>query len=577
MPFLSRARRVLRRNWLASLVVVVLLWIVATGVLLYSAAQDVRSGRDVLRSVESRIDDQDVDDSSLDGSLLQAAGHLENGHRKLSNPLVAPFRIVPFVGRQLRSATALTGAAEVMARTSYDTIAKARTLSDAVGDDRVQALTSLDRLSRDAAREVDDIDLGPEKGLIGPLRDARAEASTRLADAKTALRRGGAAIEAIATLLSREDTYLVLAGNSAEARAGSGMFLSAGSLRTGNGSVDLGDMRSIGEASAPVGSVQWPTELQTLWGWLEKQHDYRNLMASPRFDVSAPIAADVWEKAERGDVDGVIAIDTKFLEAILRATGPITVDGQTIDGDNVVNLLLYEQYQSLDGRDVTQIARREKLSDVARIAFERLDTGAWEPVQLAREIAKAANGRHLLVWSKDQGLNGLWQRAGVGGELYSDSLMMNVLNIGGNKLDYFLDVDATIDHSGSSEDEVTVTVQIANNAPSSGPEYVMGPFPGSGLKRGEYQGMLSFSLPTDAAAPRFDDGLPLTVDGVDGPSRVVATKINLLRGETKTFTLRFTLAAGVPFVVEPSARVPATDWHAAGVSWKDDHRRTVVR
>jgi hypothetical protein len=57
---------------------------------------------------------------------------------------------------------------------------------------------------------------------------------------------------------------------------------------------------------------------------------------------------------------------------------------------------------------------------------------------------------------------------------------------------------------------------------------------------------------------------------------VVATEIQLLRGEQKQYVLRFRLPEGYGHVtVEPSARYPSVTWTAGAKPWSDEAARTL--
>ena len=64
--------------------------------------------------------------------------------------------------------------------------------------------------------------------------------------------------------------------------------------------------------------------------------------------------------------------------------------------------------------------------------------------------------------------------------------------------------------------------------------------------------------------------------GPDGPTRVIARDVILLRGARQDATLRFTVPKGYEQVtIEPSARYPAVTWAADGQTWQDDSARTI--
>src|SRR3954447_22605803 len=161
-------------------------------------------------------------------------------------------------------------------------------------------------------------------------------------------------------------------------------------------------------------------------------------MTSPRMPASAPTALAMWRAAGRDPVDGVIVVDPVGLAAVLRATGPVEVNGERVAADDLVPLLLNGQYQSYGRSLGEQADRRELLGTIAKSAFRALDAGDWTPTTLARELATAVAGRHLLAWGADAVEQRGWVAAGLDGDLRTDSLLLSVLNRGTNKLDWFL-------------------------------------------------------------------------------------------------------------------------------------------
>src|SRR5207244_8808773 len=140
---------------------------------------------------------------------------------------------------------------------------------------------------------------------------------------------------AVASLLTGPRTYLVLAANNAEMRAGSGMFLSIGELTTSAGSLRLTGMSSVTEVPIPPG-VPVEGDLASRWGFIDPAADWRDLMLSPRFDASAQLATRMWAAAGRGPVDGVLVLDPVALSGILQATGPVQVGPRPIGRFRVV-------------------------------------------------------------------------------------------------------------------------------------------------------------------------------------------------------------------------------------------------
>ena len=159
-----------------------------------------------------------------------------------------------------------------------------------------------------------------------------------------------------------------------------------------------------------------------------------------------------------------------------------------------------------------------------------------------------------------------------------DSLLVSVLSRGGNKLDQYLDVHATLEmRRTGSHTEGVLRVALENKAPSGEAPYIDGPNPGlSGVNEGDYVGIVTVNLPGVASGGRFDGVSELVVAGADGPTRVIGTAIRLPRGGKQTLTARFELPrAEQSLRVQTAARFPALRWTAVGASWTDEGARTV--
>jgi len=567
----------LRRTLLAAFIS----WLVVSGAFFALAFVDAKKGRDALVAFRAEATSESLRSGAADAELRRTSVLLRRSHDRLHNPVVRPFHWLPVAGRQLRSADALTGAGAEVTAVTLDSLVSARALTDEIKVDKAGALSKIAVIASNAEARLAKVDLGPDEAVFAQLAKARNEIASNLTDVRTTLGRAAGGARGVSRLFQSNGSYLLIAANNAEMRAGAGMFLSVGSLKTGGGEVTLSKMETVASTlDVDAATVPWPEELHKLWSFMGKQGDMRNLMLSPRFDVSAPLAAEIWKQDGRGQVDGVLVIDPSLLQAMLRATGPVALDDRQVTAESVLTELLVDQYRTISptgSTDASQVARREGLSAVAEGAFGALNEGRWDPIVMARELGKAADGRHLLAWSRDEAQNADWRAAGVGGLLGADSLMLNISNVGSNKLDSFLQVSADMaEVTGRSGLDLSVTVTIKNTVPAGAPRYVLGPSPGTGLEAGEYRGMLSFSLPGDANAPRFDADVPVVAFGPDGPTKVIAGVVRVKRGETKTFVVRFSRPATARFtLVEPSARLPATNWTYRQERWTDASRYVI--
>ncbi|MCP4228400.1 MAG: DUF4012 domain-containing protein, partial [Actinomycetia bacterium] len=216
-------------------------------------------------------------------------------------------------------------------------------------------------MTRRTQSALGELDVGPERGLMSSLADARKRFTNELAEADKLLAEVETATAGLEEFLEGPNTYLLLAGNNSEMRAGSGAYLMAGTVRVVDGEVEVGELRPTGDIPIARGAVEVADEdLAARWGWLDIAVDWRNLSPSPRFPASAELAAAMWSELENEEVDGVIVLDPVALSAIMGETGPVELDGRSIGATDVVRELLFDQYWEED-IDI----RRDRLREIA--------------------------------------------------------------------------------------------------------------------------------------------------------------------------------------------------------------------
>jgi hypothetical protein len=563
------------------------LWLLLATFWMVRLASDLRAGRDAASAARELLGPDEVADGAPLGDLRVAQKRFDAAHDRAGGFVLAPLRLAPVIGRQLRSIDALSGAAEQVARVGVDAVERAGVLFDdpaGEGTARVDQVRALSAIVDDVAESLERVDdLGPFNGLIGPLADARNELAADLDDARRALADARTGARAALSLVEGPRKYLVIAANNAEMRAGSGMWLQGGVLRTRDGQLQLDDMVSLYLDADPAdGEVQPRGDFAARWGWLRPGDEWRNLMASPRFPVSAEMAVRMWKAATGEDVDGVIAIDAIGLQAIVEATGPVRFEGRTYDAEDVPQQVLHDQYSQFgdlldDEAGANQAARREALAALAESAVGAIDRGDYPASTLIRTLGDAIEGRHVLAWTPDEVEQAGWEAADMDGELEADSLALSLLNHGANKLDWFTTVEAELSvELGPAGWDATVEVEITNNTPATGETtYVQGPYPGNDLAPGAYRGLLAVNLPAYASGARFEGVETLAVVGPDGDSQVIGYQFDLPRGRTQRAVLHFLLPPHANrLLIEPSARVPGIVWHHGEEQWQDSSSRT---
>lgn len=560
------------------------MWVVLCGTSLAKARRDALAGIDAVERAERLTSPSELVEGTAGEPLREAADAFRLAREDLDHPALLPLRVLPVVGRQVRSARALVGAADDIVDIGIRAVDEAQAtlaLPRRTGPER---LALLRRLGVAAARfdaELGTVDLGPGRALVGPLGERRSELAERLDEVRDAMGTGATVATGLADLLAGPRTYLVVGANNAEMRAGSGMFLSLGVLTFADGSMALGGFRPAAELVLPAGTGPPITDpdLAARWGWMNPNTEWRNLAASPRFAPNAELAAQMWLAHQGQAVDGVLMVDPVALRGLLTSTGPVAVAGRAVSADNVLALLLHDQYAGIDeGGESAQAARREMLGLIAATTLDAVQRQEGDVGALATAFGDMAAGRHLMAWSRDPAGQEVWEAAGVTGALADRSLLVSVLNRGGNKLDPFLDVDAGLDVEPAPGGGTTVELRVTmrNTTPEGEGAYVAGgghrslPDVGPGV----YHGLLSVNLPGSADDVTVDGGPPLAAAGPDGPTTVAAWPVRVERGATQTAVVRFRLPTGMrDLTVEPSARVPAVAWSAEGQTWDSGPRR----
>jgi hypothetical protein len=553
---------------------VVVLWLIAVAVVLVLGVRDASHATAEVNQAKSNLSAADLVSGGAGPQLAAAGAEFSRAKSLLDSPIVAPLDILPVLGRQLRSVQDLAGAAAQVSHIGATAVTEARTVLDAphqFGPDRITALHRLALLGQFTDAALAHIDSGPDQALIGPVASKHDAFIRQLDQARTTLQHASAVATAVAGILQGPQRYLVLMGNNAEMRAGSGAYLEAGMLTTSDGELHLTDVVPTSGIPAAPGAVPVTGNLETNWGWLLPGVDWRNLGLTPQFDVNGPLAARMWQSVTGQSVDGVLAVDVDTLQQFLQVTGPVTLpDGTVMNAGNVVQYLTHDQYVGLNDSDTSQ-NRVDRLGAIATASLNALDNEPLDLKSLADAMTGATSGRHLLLWSAAPSDEDAWQAGGVAGQLSADSAMVAVINRGGNKLDQYLGVSADLQLSaGPGATEGTLTVDLDNQTPPGQSQFIAGPYPGLGTVYGEYIGLLAVNLPPEASDLQVRGGAPVDARGAEGPDWVLATPVDVKAGASQQIVVTFRMPAGHgSMTVVPSARLTPVSWHYRGAIHSD--------
>lgn len=562
-----------------------LVWLGLAAFQLVAAANAARAGMhatDALREVASEdLTDlanslggtsDDVEEETAAAALAKAADDFSDTNRRVRSPVVRPLYFLPVLGRQLRSVDALSAAAAITASEAGSAVSQLEailTSSTATGGNRLDAINRSEDVLSTLKVGIEDLDLGPTEGLIGPLANAHNRFAREYDRVNTTLDSTLTAVAGVQAFLSGPTKYLLLAANNAEMRAGSGMYLQAGDIRVTDGDFAVGQLDATEGLVLSEKTDTVDSDVESLWGVLEPGREWRNTNLSPRFDATSAMAADMWAARTGEELDGVMAVDIVGVRQLLELTGPVILDsGETVSAENVERDLLVDQYRKY-GDD--RSARRERLGQVARAALEAINTRPVSASDLLDAIRDLGAGRHLLMWSPHPTQQDAWITLGTDGSVPADALLLSIMNRGGNKLDPYLHVSSVI--TSSTDDKLrhlSVEVTTVNSATADLPGYVAGPHPGTDLIAGEYKGIMALTIPGSAGNITMPGARPAAL-GTDGASNVAATEIRVKPGESLTTRFDFDITGEQrSLLVLPSARIPPTVWAFGQMSFTDE-------
>lgn len=574
MASLRRHRRVVLAIGL------VVVWLGLATWLLRDAGRALDAGHDELEAARTGATPASLLDPATTSRLDRASRHFATARSRLRSPVVTPLRLVPVVGRHIRSADRVVATASGATAAAQDGVAQldelARRPVDS-GPARLVVLEELADLMADTRRTMAALDPGSADALVTPLAEAVTEIATERDDSVTGLERAESATRTLVDVLRGPTPYLLLGANNGEMRAGSGMFLTASVVRFDQGRLALGEVRPTQELVLPAGSVAVSDDLAANWPWLDPGRDFRNLALTADFPQSAAAATAMWARVPGGEaVGGVIAVDVDALRSLLRVVGPVVVDGVTYDADTVRGELLRGQYARFGEGGDARDERRDALGTVARAVFERIEAGGWELDDMATALTDAVQGRHLLVWSVDPAHRQAWAGVGADGHLTDRTVSVALVNRGANKLDSYVDTTLEVEAEPGPDGRhrLTLTYAITNDGPVDGPRYVVGPNI-DGLVAGAYRGIVVVNVPPASSDLRIT-GVRPTLAGVDGPTSVLGGEVELAPGATSEVVVTLTLPRGLDVVtLEPSARIPRTRLVLGDREPTVDRRRSV--
>lgn len=357
----------------------------------------------------------------------------------------------------------------------------------------------------------------------------------------------------------KDRTWFVALQNLTEARGTGGIFGAYSVLHIDDGALTMTASGSDKDlVPTPVPTDGLPEDF--LSNEADNINDWRTINVSPNFPYTGQLVLNEWRKVTGTSVDGVVAFGQGIVQYLLAATGPITIEGTTVDASNVVRFLSLDVYAKYP--DATD--KNAFVAQLVKEIFTRLQTGKFDIQSLLTSTAGTTTTDRLLAWSPLEAVQNKIVAAGLSGSVpnsYGPTALVTVNNGGGNKLEQFLHVKidyalGTCSATASKHTrDATMTITLTNDAPTSGlPAYVTPreDYAAAGKPVGSNLEVVSIFLPLGA-----EDG-DTTLDGEDEFGYVgtefgrneLQFGVDLNPGQTKTLVLPW---------VEPTVGKDAVD------------------
>jgi hypothetical protein len=578
-----RHRRTGRRSRRFRLVVflaigIAVAWIAAAAVVSFMGLRDASHAMQALQQAKAELSASQVETAAPEAALRQAEQEFSDASGLLDSPLLSPGVVIPVVGRQITSVRDLAHAASQVSAIGIGAVSQLHSVIDSPhssGPARVTALKRLAILASTTDAQLAAVNPGPSGGLLSPLASRYNQFVNQVQQVKTRLDHASAVAGSLDQILSGPSRYLLLVANNAEMRAGSGMFLQAGTLSFQGGHIKMGTLADTGSIEVPAGAVKVGGDLAARWGWLEPGQDWRNLALTPNFDEVGPVAVSMWKAVKHQQVDGVIMIDVEALQQLLQVTGPVTLaGGRVVTSSDVVELLMHDEYENVTfSSPAAQLERESLLGSLAKATLQAVQDRSLDLKTLATAMSDATSGRHIMMWSSTASAEKAWVAGGVAGQLSNDSVMAAVVSRSGTKLDQYLSVSSSLSiTSNSGRSQASLAVTLENHTPPGQSPYIAGPYPDLGTVYGEYVGFLAVNLPADASSKFYATGASgATVAwGAEGPVWLLAVPVDVKAGRSETVTVHFVMPGTHGLItVVPSARIPPEEWSFRGSSFTD--------
>ncbi|MGE2836586.1 DUF4012 domain-containing protein [Mycobacterium sp. SMC-4] len=457
-------------------------WVAVGGLQARSSLEQARSSAQ--KAKDSLLDgDTKAASNSADEAVAHAKNARDDTHTLAWNMVAA----VPWLGSPFQTGQEVT---EVVLGLASDVLRPAADVGLAIAPDRlyrdgrvdVELLrsqeTQLAELSTHAKRLNGDAGAITDPRYVSLMNDARSELQSQIASVTSIIENAALAARLVPSMMGADGprSYFMGFQTNAEARGTGGLLGGYGILRFDNGVPTVDTLAPNTDLTGAVAPIELGLEFDQQYGYAQPFTDFRNSNLSPHFPYAAQIWKGMWLEQTGMNVDGVIAIDPVALSYILGAIGPITMpDGEVVSRDNVVELTESTAYLRFPD---DQPARKQYLQDIANAVVGKMTGTVRSPRHLLDALGQGVGERRIAIWSANPEEQKLLEETPLAHILPSDDApyaAVVINNLGGNKLDYYLEtqIEYAADECRGETRASTVNVKLTNTVPDEPlPDYV---------------------------------------------------------------------------------------------------------
>ncbi len=511
--------------------------------------------------------------------FISAARGFDETDSTLNAWWAAPARAVPVLSQHARALGSAAAEGRDLALTARETVEAGdyQEIRYSSGQFDLARIAAVREPLRRTAAAIEgsrrSLDENDSPWLLAPLADGLEELDSELADAQDEADLADQALEVAPALLGAEGPrrYFVAFVTPAELRGSGGFMGSWAEVTAEEGRLHLtrsGPVRELYAGVGPEGvDITGPEDYLVRYGrYLDEVQFIGDFGYSPNFPDSASVVAQAYPQAGGAPVDGVISIDPVALAALLRLTGPITVEGfgQPLDADNAADFLLRDNYGLFPDNDT----QNDALAQLVEMTFDKLTTGDLpSPRALSQVLSPVTREGRIRLWSPLAEEQALFERLGADGAFPAprpdhDFLAVSSQNSGNNKIDVYqsrrIDYDVLLDDEGGLR--ATARVTVRNDPPLDGsvPDYVVGNTQGD--PPGTNRMILSIHTPHLLEGATVD-GQPIAIESqVEAGFRVYSARVAVPPGAELVLELELsgTLAAEGGYVLDLAGQPTVT-------------------